>query len=131
MQQPNYHGILVDFSFEDTIYPEKFKLFAKRKSDDWTLYGIIVEDSKIDAVIKDIQNNMKSKEPYYQHFYNDEQMIVVFKDRIFTVTPQISTWKEIIEYGKTLNIPQDQLTFWPNRFQDEIHYFKYEDFIIL
>lgn len=28
-----------------------------------------------------------------------------------------------------LNIPEKQLDFWPNRFQDELHYFSTSDFI--
>jgi hypothetical protein len=28
-----------------------------------------------------------------------------------------------------LGIPKQQLDFWPNRFQDEIHYFEKDDFL--
>jgi hypothetical protein len=50
-------------------------------------------------------------------------MVVVFKEKVITASPHISTWGEIFAYGKTLNIPEKQLDFWPNRFQDERHYF--------
>ena len=72
---------------------------------------------------------MKSDKPYYSHFYNDEEMIVIFKDKVFKIKPHISTWTPIIDYGKTLGIPKEQLDFWPNRFQDEIHYFNKIDFV--
>ncbi len=68
-----------------------------------------------------MQQNTKSG--WYGHFYNDQELIVVFKDQVFKVAPHKSTWTPIIEYGQTLGIPEDQLDFWPNRFQDEIHYF--------
>ncbi len=126
-----YHGIVLDAEFTDPTYPETYSVFAKRKSTDspWMLFGIEISDQDIEKTIADIQKNMKSDEPYYAHLYNDEELIVVFKENVFRVKPHIATWRPIIEYGKTLHIPASQLTFWPNRFQDEIHYFKPEDFI--
>ena len=126
-----YHGIVLDFAFNDPSYPEKLKVFAKRKSSSnaWILYGVEIADKNIRQTIQEIQLNMKSDKPYYSHFYNDEEMIVVFKDKLFKVKPHISTWTPIIEYGKGLAIPEEQLDFWPNRFQDEIHYFNEKDFI--
>lgn len=51
-----------------------------------------------------------------------------FKEKVFHVKPHVSTWQEVILYGKTLDIPSEQLDFWPNRFQDEAHYFNTKDF---
>lgn len=126
-----YHGIIIDKEFKNKIYSEKFKIFAKRKSadNDWVLYGVEIFSKKIGSIIIDMQANMKSDEPYYAHFYNDDELIVVFKEKIFKVRSHISTWASIIEFGKKLNISEEQLDFWPNRFQDEIHYFKKEDFV--
>lgn len=126
-----YHGIILDAEFEDPTYPERLKIFAKRKStsNDWILYGVEVSDEKVPQIITEIQANMKSDQPYYAHLYNDEKLIVIFKNEVFEVSPHLFSWKPIIDYGKKLNIPEDQLDFWPNRFQDEIHYFQKEDFI--
>lgn len=125
-----YHGIILDLEFEDPKYPETFKVFAKRKStnNDWVLYGIEVESADFEKTVAAIQKKMKSNKPYYAHFYNDKELVVLFKDKVFRVKPHISTWKPIIEYGRKLDIPEEQLDFWPNRFQDEIHYFKPEHF---
>lgn len=130
MKKNVYHGIILDAEFIDSSYPEKFKIFAKRKSsdEDWTLYGIEVEEKDLKKTIVAIQKCMKLDQPYYAHFYNDNKLIVIFKDKIFHVSPHISTWNKIIEYGKKLKIPTEQLDFWPNRFQDEAHYFEPEHF---
>ena len=126
-----YHGILVDAGFANPSFPETFRVFAKKKStnNDWTLYGIEIEASQLQHAIKNIQLHFRSDEPYYAHFYNDKELIVIFRNKVFLVAPQRSTWGEIIAFGKLLNIPGEQLDFWPNRFQDEIHYFKPDDFI--
>lgn len=124
-----YHGIIIDQSFTNSSFPNNFKVFAKRRSGMWVIYGIETEDKEIDETVSSIQNNMKSDEAWYAHLYNDKKLIVIFKYKIFRVTPQSSSWESIIKYGVELNIPKEQLDFWPNRFQDEIHYFKKEDFI--
>ena len=126
-----YHGIILDMAFKDASYPEKLKVFAKRRSssNDWILYGIEVTDDNFAETVRDIQKLMKTDKPYYSHFYNDQKVIVIFKDKVFEALPHISTWKPVIEYGKKLGIPEAQLDFWPNRFQDEIHYFDKEVFI--
>lgn len=128
-----FHGILIDSAFADSNYPNTLKVFAKRKSKSmgWVLYGVEIEDDDLSEVINKIQSLMKSDKPYYSHFYNDHKVVVVFKDKIFDIEPHISTWKPVIEFGKQLNIPEEQLDFWPNRFQDETHYFSKEDFINL
>lgn len=124
-----YHGIIIDQSFTDLTFPETFKKFAKRQDGDWGIYGVEVDDSDIEVVMGKIQDKMKSDEPWYAHFYNDEKLIVVFKDKVFRVEPNQSSWLPIIEYGQNLQIPVEQLDFWPNRFQDETHYFSKEAFI--
>lgn len=126
-----WHGIVLDVEFEDSNYPNQFKIFAKRKSksNQWTLFGVEVREENFEKVIADIQKNIKIDKPYYAHFYNDESLVVVFKGKVIKVSPHKSTWGEIVVYGKGLDIPEKQLDFWPNRFQDEIHYFDMEDFI--
>ena len=123
-----YHGIIIDQEFTDQSFPNTFKVFAKKQDGSWGIYGIEVEDSKLEESIKKIQENMKGDEPWYAHFYNDRQLIVIFKDMVFRVEPHISSWTPIIDYGRELNIPEEQFDFWPNRFQDEIHYFSKGDF---
>jgi hypothetical protein len=121
-----YHGIIVDQEFNDPSFCDSLKSFDKKKSGSWTLYGIEIEDSQVENTIYKIQQNMKIDEPWYAHLYNDGKLIVIFKDRVFDVKPHVSTWQSIIEYGRKLNIPEEQLDFWPNRFQDEKHYFQNE-----
>ena len=74
-----YHGIVLDLEFKDSSFPEKFKVFAKRKSttNNWILYGIEISDKEITQSISKIQENMKDDESYYAHFYNDNEMLNV------------------------------------------------------
>lgn len=118
-----YHGILINKQFSDESFAETLTQFAKKNSGDWIIYGVEITEDNFDETIRIIQEAMRPNEPWYCHFYNDKEMVVVFKEKIITASSHISTWGEIFAYGKTLNIPEKQLDFWPNRFQDERHYF--------
>ena len=119
-----YHGIIVDQEFEDKTFPQRFKTFAQKQSGSWGIYGIEIEDADVNETVKAIQNNMRSDQAWYAHLYNDTELLVIFKQKVFRVKPHISTWKPIIEYGRKLNIPEVQLDFWPNRFQDNLTTFR-------
>ena len=123
MQQNKFHGILLDVSFLDRHYPESFSIFAHKQMGDWGLYGIEVPRDDLENTVLNIQTQMRTDQPFYNHLYDDEAVIAIFKKRAFRVTSHISSWKDIQQYGLTLDIPMEQLDFWPNRFQDEIHYF--------
>jgi len=123
-----YHGIIIDQEFKDLSISKTFKVFAKKQSGSWGIYGIEVEDSQLEESIKRIQESMKEDESWYAHLYNDEKLVVIFKNKVFEAKPHANSWKPIVDYGRELNIPEEQLDFWPNRFQDERNYFSKEDF---
>ncbi len=129
MAQSRFHGILVNMAFSDRSFPTRFKRFAQKTAGDWILYGIEVSRESLDDSIVQIQANMREDAPFYGHLYDDEMIVVIYKNKVFKVTSHASSWEEILHYGKGLNIPVEQLDFWPNRFQDEPHYFEPESFI--
>ncbi len=118
-----YHGIIIDQEFTDQSFSNTFKIFAQKQDGDWGIYGIEIEGFKLQEVIKSIQLNMKNDSPWYAHLYNDHQLIVIFKNKVFEITPQKTSWQPAIDYGKELNIPAKQLDFQPNKFQEENNYF--------
>jgi hypothetical protein len=72
-------------------------------------------------MIKLIQENLVVKGEYYAHLYRDDELVVIFKDRVFRITSEKSTWKPVIDYGLSLKIPIEQLDMKPCRFQDETY----------
>lgn len=129
MRQNTFHGILLDLAFVDQKYPRSFPLFAKKQIGDWGLYGILVDRNDLAVAVASIQVSMKADKPFYNHLYDDEMLVVIFRERVFYVTPHASSWENIKQYGFSLGIPEQQLDFWPNRFQDEVHYFEQGDFV--
>jgi hypothetical protein len=121
-----YHGIVINLSQKDQKIINSQNIIGKKVVIPGllVLYKIQVEKPKINHVIQLLQNNLRDKlsifiQSFYFHLYNGEELIIVYKDKIFRIEPDISTWKEAIEYGKKLGIPEKQLDFYPCRFEDE------------
>lgn len=114
-----YHGILVDVSQKDNSVFNELKILGRKKAGKWILYKVGIEQGKINGIIKKLQRNMV--DGFYFHFYNGAELIVVFKEKIFRAKTDKSTWNEIIEYGKSKNIPEEQLDFFPCRIEDETY----------
>jgi hypothetical protein len=112
-----YHAILVNVSFSESNFPTKFKIFAKRKTNDWLIYGVTITDKDIPI----IQQNIKQK--FYAHAYNNKELIIIFSNKIFHVTKDPATWTKAIKHGVYHGIPKEQLDFIPNKFEDEEDYF--------
>ena len=121
-----YHGIIINISQKDKSIFNNLQIIGKKKVllGLVILYKIRVSENRINEVIQTVQNNMASKllikkQGYYAHFYRGNELIVVFKDKVFTVSTDKTTWSDAIEYGKHLKINGKQLDFIPNRFEDE------------
>lgn len=116
-----YHGIIVDASQKYRSIFKNLRILGGRKSKDgkWVLHKIVVGADGLGDMISRLQNNMLPG--YYFHFYRDGELIIVFKDRIFRVKPDRTTWNEAVEYGKSLGIPESQLDFYPCRVEDETY----------
>ncbi len=121
-----YHGIVINHSQRDRGIFQKLDVIGTKRlfAGLIVFYKIRVRPSDLDRVIKEIQENMSSRflikrQHYYAHFYRGNELIVVFKDKVFKVTTDKKSWRNPIAYGKSLHIVEDQLDFVPNRFEDE------------
>ncbi|HZY94409.1 MAG TPA: hypothetical protein VFE98_06035 [Candidatus Bathyarchaeia archaeon] len=118
----NYHGIMIRESVKDQTLFEKMKILGKKKGKHWTLMRIEVRPDAIDRLIKSVRSNLLYEKgvPYYAHFYRDDELIIVFPERVFRVSsPDKKSWREVVSHGKLLGIPEGELDFTPCRFEDE------------
>ena len=113
----NYHGILVNVSQKGNSIFNKIKIIGQKKAWGWILYKIEINTKEINRKINELQENMN--DGFYFHLYKDDELIVIFKHKVFNVKTNKSTWKEVIDYGKSINIPKAQLDFYPCKIEDE------------
>lgn len=118
-----YHGIIVEEGLKDKSILNKMSKLGKRIDDDadFILIRVEVGEEKIEEIIKLVQKNLVTTPVYYAHFYRDEELIVIFPEKIFRITPNNETWRETIEYGKSVGVPEKQLDFRPCRFENETY----------
>ncbi len=118
----NYHGIILNVSQVNQSIFNSLKIIGKLKvkNSNWILYKVEINPNDLDVITLILQENMNENK-FYFHFYRNNELIIVFKNRIFKISTEKSTWSEAIEYGKSLAIPEKQLDFVPNRIEDETY----------
>ena len=116
-----YHGIIVRDGIRDQTIFDRMTVLGTKTGQNWTLLKVGIEAKAISRVIREIQSNLLTEKgvPYYAHFYRGEELIIVFSDRAFHVSPEEDSWKEAISYGESLGVPRAELDFRPCRFRDE------------
>ena len=119
----DYHGIIIKQSLRDRSILDDIRILGKRTAKNWTMLRVLVRDDQLEKFLKQVQANllMENEVPYYAHFYNHQDLIVVFPDRIFHLKPDTKTWGPAVRYGKSLGIPERELDFKPCRFEDETY----------
>jgi hypothetical protein len=79
---------------------------AENKNDRWHLFEVENDENEITNISKQII------EGWYAHFWHGADVIAVFTNKTFRFNYSgKETWKETVEYGKKLSIPDEQLDF--------------------
>jgi len=121
--QGDFHGIVVEESLRDPSILKEVEILGRKKGTAWTLLRIGIEGVDSCRVFERIRQNLKIEDgvPFYAHFYRRGELIVVFPERTFRLTPEKGTWAPAVTYGRSVGIPADQLDFLPCRFEDETY----------
>ena len=116
-----YHGIIVREGIRDQAVLDKMTVLGPKNGKEWTLVKVGVKSDAISKIIRLIQTNLLSENsiPYYVHFYRDDELIVVFPEKVFHLSTDEKSWREAVTYGESLGVPKDELDFRPCRVQQE------------
>lgn len=118
MKEKIYKGYLIDKSQKDKRIFKTLNITNQKRI--WLglikIYEIEVNENDLDIVIRRLQENLVSsfgliKQEFYFHFYCQEELIIIYREKIFHATADRATWVEAQEYGKTLGIVSRQLDF--------------------
>ena len=116
----DYHGIVVSLSLKSPGSMKQLNVLGSRSVIPriLVLYKIGVRPEDLNSTISLLQKSIRGTW-FYAHLYREEELIVVFKSRVMTASPDSASWAEIISYGRSLHIPAFWLDFKPCRFEDE------------
>ena len=97
------------------------RILGQKTGRNWTLLKIGIEPRSLASAISEIQANLLFEKgvPYYAHLYRDNELIIVFPEKVFRITPDKKSWRQAVSYGASLKIPVTELDFKPCRIEDE------------
>jgi hypothetical protein len=122
MAESPYHAILLDLEFKDASFIKRWKELSRKHSrtQPWWQIKVDVPESRLKELVEDGQK-LLADERYYFQAYRQNELIVVFPEKIFYLTPDKSKWGELLEYGKKLGVPDDQMDIKPVSFEEETY----------
>jgi len=116
-----WKGIIIAEGLEEPSVINEFDVYKARisKQDEfidgqgnrerWHLYWVRATDKQVETLTSRIRNG------WYAHFWKGRKLLVVFRGKKFGLQAKDkSTWKEAVEYGKSVGIPEEQLDFPTN-----------------
>lgn len=111
--EKEYKGIIIEESLEDRSVLDGLNVLSVKEEvdmdssyDKWHLYTIQVSRDEIEQLQRYL------KQGWYMHFWKGRDVIVVYRDKMFELNfDDKATWKDAVEYGKSLGIPDEQLDF--------------------
>ena len=122
----NFKGVIITESLENQDILQKIKILEtrvvkvteKHKTPwikQWTLHTVEILESQSDEVSEELSRALDSKHNWYIDYKNDDFHYIIFRDKIFKVNrSELKQYKEVVEYGLLLGIPDYQLDFTPN-----------------
>ena len=98
-----YHGIVINLSQKDPSIWNSLDVIGEKAviPGILALNKICVQPDDAGRAIQSLQENMRDScwpfaKGFYFHLYRNDELIIVFKSRIFRVTTDAATWTEAI-----------------------------------
>lgn len=102
-------GVIIENSLKDKSIITEAEIIRTWEDGSWKLREVKIAREwaeKLGAYLDD--------GPWYLHFWEpgSDEVLVVFKDKNFWIKhSDKNTWDEVLEYGKSIGIPEEQLDF--------------------
>ena len=135
-----YHAEVINLSLKDKKMLKKFPIIKcqSRFLGLCKIYTISIPEKNIDESVNAFQQNMSTalNKEWYITFHTSENVIIVFREKVFNLSGKgikpvyqkcIDTadaedkdnWEEMIQYAKSLGIPDEQCDFLPENFAQQ------------
>ena len=108
-----YKGAIVEESLEDMSILSDFDIIETTVTDDenpddrWHIHKVWADKEQIEKLSKYIK-----PAKWYTHFWNDAgEIIVVYRDKVFSFHGDEVGRREAVDYGLSVDIPLEQLDF--------------------
>src|SRR5438034_5943604 len=94
----DYLGIVVRESLRDpSVMPS---VVASKTGAEWTVLLVRIPASELDRELETLRSNLDRTEPWYAHFFREDELVVVFDDQVFWVSTDPATWGATVQHGR-------------------------------
>lgn len=118
-------GIVIDRSLKDPAVLPRLPVIARRQVGSWGFLLVSVPEAEIDRFISVLQSHLieATVDCWYAHFFREDDLIVVYQDRIFHATLDPGSWGPAVQHGLERGVPREQLDFKPRTREDALAFF--------
>jgi hypothetical protein len=111
---PSYLGLIIEQSLRDPSFLEGVEIVRRHRDPNGTWVFLLVRVPRFgaEAAFQRLQASLDPA-PWYAHFFAGDDLVVIYRDAIFSMTTDPATWAAAIAHGVGLGIPEAQLDFWP------------------
>ncbi|MFI2752003.1 hypothetical protein ACGIF2_01035 [Cellulomonas sp. P22] len=111
----SYWGVVIAQSCGDRGVGDGLMALAHRRVGAWDVVLADVPEADLGRTVAELRRRMipADDDCWYAHFFRDDQLVVVFQDRVFVATTEPTSWTDVIAHGRRHGIPEAQLDFEP------------------
>lgn len=109
IHQNQYKGIIIEESLENRDLLKNAQIIESNLSEDgeWNMHTVLVPLEYLEKLAKNLKDGT-----WYAHLWHDRDVVAVFKGKTFRFNfDNKDSWKDVLEYGRSLGIPEEQLDF--------------------
>lgn len=119
----NFKGVIIEESLEDKEVLRSINIISTKIEEvtpehktpwlrKWTLHTVEIPKENIDSATSKLKDSLEKDHSWYIHFWNNHELIVIYKDKIFRFAHEDKTKRgEAVRHGVSFGIPQYQLDF--------------------
>lgn len=109
----SYTGVLVKEGLRRPGLLKQLPVLASRAGDNWTMVEVGIPEADLSRAVKLIQAALIDEPTYFAHLYREEEVIIIYPERIFTGRKGSRELREALQYGLEKGIPRQELSFDP------------------
>ncbi len=112
----SYVGVLIEQSLADPAGLHGIEVRRRQRDPHgtWVFLLVRVPGGQAHDAFAGLQAALRKDRAWYSHFFRGDELVVIYRDAIFTMSADPTTWGPAIDHGRRLGIPAEQLDFVPH-----------------
>ncbi len=111
-----YVGVVIEQSLADPAGLRGLEVLRRQRDPhgDWVFLLVRVAGEQGREAFARLQAALRKNETWYAHFFRGDELVVIYRDATFTISTDPATWGPVIDHGRRLGFPAEQLDFVPH-----------------